>query len=141
MILYLDASSLIKLFIWESDSRKVETLVSGAFAIATSRIAYAETISAFRRLLENRNLTPSDFDKAIGEFRKFWPTLSGLDFDETSAADVSIRHNLRALDAIHLSTAISFLDPFSNSDVPAYFSSFDKRLNVAAQLSGLSMPD
>ncbi|MBE9540835.1 MAG: type II toxin-antitoxin system VapC family toxin, partial [Proteobacteria bacterium] len=49
MVIYLDTSSLVKLYVEEEDSSKVADLVRSSKVIATSLIAYAEARSAFAR--------------------------------------------------------------------------------------------
>ena len=44
MILYLDTSSLIKLYVPETESAAVKQLVDAAEVVATSRITYAAAI-------------------------------------------------------------------------------------------------
>ena len=53
MTVYLDTSSLVKLFLEESGSDQVRALVADATAIATSVVAYAETRAALARRRRN----------------------------------------------------------------------------------------
>lgn len=47
MILYLDTSSLIKLYVEEDGSSEIESLVEQATLVCTSVVAYPEARSAF----------------------------------------------------------------------------------------------
>ena len=49
MILYLDTSSLVKLYMEEEGSLKIETLVRSSEATVTSIVSYAEARAAFAR--------------------------------------------------------------------------------------------
>ena len=50
MILYLDTSALVKLYVEEENSSTVEHMVSKARIVATHLIAYVEAQAAFARL-------------------------------------------------------------------------------------------
>jgi predicted nucleic acid-binding protein len=57
LILYLDTSSLIKLYVEESGSRDVEGLVAEASLVCTSVVTYPEARSALARLCRKGNLS------------------------------------------------------------------------------------
>lgn len=57
MILYLDTSSLVKLYIQEEESPQVRQLVDAADVIATSVVAFPEARSAFARLARESKIT------------------------------------------------------------------------------------
>ena len=73
MTVYLDTSSLVKLFLEESGSDQVRALVADATAIATSVVAYAETRAALARRRRERILTPRAFTTAKRSFEGQWP--------------------------------------------------------------------
>ena len=73
MTLYLDTSSLIKLYVSEAGSDGVRQLVGEATVVATSRVAYAETRAALARLRRERELTASRFASAKREFQEQRP--------------------------------------------------------------------
>jgi uncharacterized protein with PIN domain len=56
---YFDTSALVKRFIEEPGSGRVETLIASQPQIATSKIAYAELHAALSRKLRDRKLTSS----------------------------------------------------------------------------------
>lgn len=61
MIVFLDPSALIKLYVAEAGSPDVQALVSTASAVAVCRIAWAEAMAAFaRRTREVPADLPSD---------------------------------------------------------------------------------
>ena len=47
MIIYFDTSSLVKLYVEETDSEKIRDFADNASIISTSKIAYAEARAAF----------------------------------------------------------------------------------------------
>ena len=49
MILYLDTSSMVKLFFTEADCDATRACAGAADMLATSQVAYAETMAAFAR--------------------------------------------------------------------------------------------
>ena len=57
MMLYLDTSSLVKLYIEESSSDEVRRWVQKATTLVSSRVAYPEALSAFAR--RHREQDPS----------------------------------------------------------------------------------
>lgn len=67
MTLYLDTSSLVKLYVTESGSDVVRQLVGGAKVVATSVVAYPETRAALARL--RRELQSHVFWKCGGVTR------------------------------------------------------------------------
>ena len=50
MILYLDTSALVKLYVEEDGSEEVSTAVRDASRVATSAVAYPEARATFARL-------------------------------------------------------------------------------------------
>jgi uncharacterized protein with PIN domain len=55
--LYVDTSSLVKLYVTEAGSEVVRQLVGGATVVATSVVAYTETRAALARLRRERALS------------------------------------------------------------------------------------
>jgi len=62
--LYLDTSSLVKLYVAEAGSDVVRQLVAEAAVVATCVVAYAETRAALARLRRERVLTAAEFASA-----------------------------------------------------------------------------
>ena len=54
MILYLETSNLVKLYVREKDSEAVRVSVEASEAVATSVLAYAEARAAFARKLREQ---------------------------------------------------------------------------------------
>ncbi|MDP9121340.1 MAG: type II toxin-antitoxin system VapC family toxin [Acidobacteriota bacterium] len=135
MILYLDTSSLIKLYVEEAGSRAVRELVAGATLAATSVVAYPEARSALARLHREGWLAAVDHERVRADFDRDWRGLLSLPLREPlwrQAGDLAERHGLRGFDSIHLASYLSLLA--SPQGVRVEFSSFDDRLNRAARL-------
>jgi len=99
MILYLDTSSLVKLYIDEPHSEQVRRWIDDAEILATSRIAYPEMLSAFSRRRGNGDITDKSFKKIYTQMNTDWPNYAVLDIDEKKAGALVIKHGLRAFDA------------------------------------------
>jgi uncharacterized protein len=134
VILYLDTSSVIKLYVSEAGSELVRQLVDDATVVATSVIAYAETRAALARLRREGALTASSFSSAKREFEGQWPTFLTLEATDTlsrRAGDFAERYRLRGFDSVHLA---SFAEVARRSGPrETRFSSFDDGLNRAAR--------
>jgi len=130
VILYLDTSSLVKLYIEEDFSDSVRAWVETAEVIGTSRVAYTEAMAAFARRLRENDLDQSGFDKVCKALATQWPQFAVMDIDEVAAGNLAVKHGLRGFDAIHLSAALMMQK--QAGEIVVAFSSFDVRLNAAA---------
>jgi predicted nucleic acid-binding protein len=133
LILYLDTSSLVKLYVEESGTQETERLVDGALLVCTSVVAYAEARSALARLCRERKLSEKDHEIAKADLDEDWPRYLAIEVTREiwkAAGDLAEKHALRGFDSLHLA---SFLH-LAHADLgePAQFSSFDDRLNNAA---------
>ncbi len=139
MILYLDTSSLVKLYIDEEHSDLVHAWADQAEALCTSRVAYPEAIAAVARRWRAGDLEDEAFHAIRRAVADEWPDFSTVELDERAAADLAVRHGLRGFDAIHLAAAV---DVFAGAgDAPVRFSSFDLKLNQAARAEGFIVLD
>ncbi len=134
MTLYLDTSSLVKLYVTENGSEVVRQLVGDATVVATSVVAYAETRAALARLRREGVLTASKLTSAKREFEDQWPTYLTLDATDSlcrAAGEVAEKYSLRGFDSIHLASFAEVARRAGTDDTR--FSSFDDRLNQAAR--------
>jgi uncharacterized protein len=132
--LYLDTSSLVKLYVTEPGSDVVHRLVDAASVVATSTVAYAEARAALARLRREGGLTASKLAVAKRELEEQWPTYLTLETTDTlsrTAGDLAERYALRGFDSIHLATFAEVARRAGAHDTR--FSSFDDRLNRAAR--------
>ena len=134
MIVYLDTSSLVKLYVQEAHTALVKKWVEEAEIVATCRIAYPETMSAISRRFRQGDLTEKQYDSLVAKFSNEWERFAAVDFDELEAGRLVNLYGLRGFDAVHLSSA-KLLKAVHN-DVSLSFSSFDEKLNDAASTEG-----
>jgi uncharacterized protein len=132
--LYVDTSSLVKLYVTEIGSDIVRHLVGEATVVATSVVAYAETRAALARLRREAVLNASKFSAAKREFEEQWPAYLKLNATDSlcqAAGELAEKYHLRGLDSIHLA---SFAEVARRAGITdTRFSSFDDRLNGAAR--------
>ncbi len=134
MILYLDTSSLVKVYVHEEGSDEVRRLFAAATMVVTSIIAYVEARAAFAQQRRSRALTPAAFHEAKRLFQQDWAAFVVVGLSDPlvrTAGELAERHGLRALDSLHLASFQQFLERTHDDDVE--FSSFDERLNRAVR--------
>ena len=139
MILYLDTSSLIKLYVPETESAAVKRLVDAAEVIATSRIAYAEATAAFARKRRERGVSPANYRTFMRDFDHDWENYFVVDVSDALVKLGGLlgeKHALRGFDAIHLASAVIIR---KQGDRPVSFSCFDARLTRSARREGLTI--
>jgi uncharacterized protein len=135
VILYLDSSSLVKIYLEEAESDLVREWVEAAEAVATSRVAYPETLSAFTRRKEEGDLDLDALELLQESLDSDWANFVLLPLRERRAGALAMKHVLRGFDAVHLA-AISELREILGEDT-VLFSSFDGRLVRAARAEGI----
>jgi predicted nucleic acid-binding protein len=136
MTLYLDTSSLFKLYVEESGSDDVRQDLAEAETVATSAVSYAEARAAFARLRRDGQLTPTAFLAVKRDFDADWSSLAIIEPTVSlcrAAGDLAERHGLRGCDSIHLATFLELAGDRRASETR--FSSFDRQLNRAAVLA------
>ena len=142
MTVYLDASALTKAFLDETGASEVRTALAGQPSSSTSAVAYAELRAAFARLLREGRLDAASHHTLTAALDAQWPRLAIVGVDEQclreagEVVDRRPRHALRALDAIHLASALRVAagDPTSVT-----FACWDLRLWRAARDEGFTM--
>lgn len=139
MILYLDTSSLVKLYIDEAYSEVVHGWADEAKVLATSRVAYAETLAALARRWREGDLDEANFQRVVDSFKEQWPAFATLELNEIMAGEFAMTHALRGFDAIHLAAALDLRQETVGMLVA--FTAFDERLARAARTEGLQVLD
>lgn len=133
MILYLDTSSLAKLYIDESGSDEVRALVADAQIAATSDVAYPEMRAALARRRREGSLSATSFRAAKRALHADWPDYVTVTVTPAlcrEAGHIAERYRLRGFDSIHLASFLELVRTGEARDVT--FSSFDAALNMAA---------
>ena len=138
MILYLDTSALLKKYFKEYASTDVISMWKEAMAIATSSVAYAETMASIYRKKREVTMDKSVFSNILNSFHRDWQSFICVEvnnnLNETIDKLVAI-YPLRGFDAIHLASAIIINEKVSEDFV---FTCFDNRLLIAANSEGLN---
>jgi len=132
--LYLDTSSLVKLFVSESGSAAVRELVIRTAAVCTSPVAYPEARATFARLRRAGQLDAAAFTSVKREFEAYWPTYLTVNVTDSlcrEAGELAEQFGLRGFDGIHLASFAQVAREAGLEETD--FSSFDDRLNQAAR--------
>jgi predicted nucleic acid-binding protein len=132
---YVDTSSLVKVFVDESRSADVRELVTGASVVFTSDVAYPEVRAALARRRRDGSLSSTHFHVAKRSFETKWMDLLSIPVTPEicrDAGDLAERYQLRGFDSIHLASFAEMLRGLQGRD-EVEFSSFDEHLNSAAR--------
>jgi len=110
MIYFFDTSALIKRYIQEKGSNIVDALMDSADDIFVSAITRIESISAARRLLEEKNMNQSDFEMLKNNLASDFPFFTIVDFSdhiEEKAIALIEKYQIKTLDSIQLACCLS----------------------------------
>jgi uncharacterized protein len=131
VIVYLDTSALVKLYVEEAGSTAVATRVERATAVTTARVSYAEARAAFARYRREGGLTPAGLREVVRNLDVEWGAYDLVEIHEPlvrRAGQLAERHALRGYDAIQLAAALEVRSAGADLE----FASCDGRLNHAA---------
>lgn len=137
MILYLDASALVKRYVAELGSAEVNEAISKAEMIGTALISRAEVAAALAKAVRMDALTREDALASLQVFRNEWPDLVRVQVTEMVIARADTfawEHNLRGYDAVHLAAASLWQDAMGEQ---VTLSTFDRRLWAVIERVGL----
>ena len=137
MILYLDASALVKRYVAEPGSPEVAQVIARAEAVGSSLICRAETAAALAKAIRTKTLTRDEAASALQVFRSEWPSLVRVQTTETLIARADAlawELGLRGYDAVHLASALVWQDGLGE---PVTMATFDLQLWKAAGQHGL----
>ena len=138
MILYLDASALVKRYVAEPGSAAVESLIGGAQAVGTGVLSRAEVAAALAKAARAGLVTRESAAKALQAFSADWEHMIRLQVSEplvARAASLAWEHGFRGYDAVHLATALVWREMLGETVSVA---TYDRELWGSAQASGLS---
>ncbi|ALA57967.1 type II toxin-antitoxin system VapC family toxin [Nitrospira moscoviensis] len=133
MILYLDTSAVVKLYVEERLSAELQNAVGEAEAVATSLLAYAETRAAFARARRDMRLPSHAYQRVVGAFEEDWPRYLVVEVTDhlvKRAGELAELRALRGSDALHLASALVLRERVSST---VMFLAFDLELTRAAQ--------
>ena len=141
MILYLDTSSLVKLYVEEEESSRVADLVRSSKVTGTSLVAYAEARAAFARRFREKAFTPREYKRLTSSFDEDWDNYLIVRVTKElvrQAGYLAEKHGLRGFDAIHLSSAVTLREELSTRII---FLCFDEKLQIASHVEELDQPE
>lgn len=139
MILYLDTSALIKLYVDETFSETVLSAVKDSKIVSTQVISYVEAHAAFARLQRENKITQTEHEKVKADLINDWESFLQVKCIPSilqQAAKLTELFSLRSYDSIQLASA-QYL--FKNSQQIVSFGCFDHKLNQAADVLGLNL--
>lgn len=134
MTLYLDTSSLVKLYVEEPESALVRRLVKNADIVATAAIAYPEARAAMARRRREGGLRPRAFTAAKRALDDDWPRYFAVDVTAAlcgEAGDLAERYSLRGYDSVHLAAYLQVARAAGKTNMR--FSCFDDHLTAATR--------
>lgn len=137
MIVYLDASALVKRSVAERGSKEVIELTAAAEIVATSLISRAEVAAAFARAVRLGVLDHDGGRRAQRKFSREWPDLARVPVSETlvsRAETLAWDYGLRGYDAVQLASALTWQESIGQEVV---LGTFDGQLREAAPGAGL----
>lgn len=137
MMLYLDTSALVKLYVDEPMSQELTIAVDEAEAVATSLLAYVESRAAFARARREARLSAQAYRHVVEAFVEDWTRYIAVEVTDRlvkDAGDLAAHRALRGYDALHLASALSLRKQASSA---VTFLAFDRELTVAAKREAL----
>jgi uncharacterized protein len=108
-MIFLDSSALVKRYIEEEGSDKVNALLEEGLIAAASRLAYPEILAAITRRHKAGHLETPVFERIRKAFKADWASFTVIEMrsEVFRFVDTVIdRHALKGAAGIHLSTAL-----------------------------------
>lgn len=138
MILFCDTSALLKLFVLEEHSNAMASAAAAADAVAVSRLAWPEMMSALARRARESARDAAALAQARQAWVASWPDLVVVEVSQPLvelAGDYAEAFALHAFDSVQLA-ALQTLRLQSGDDVR--FACFDSHLVKAAAVLGVA---
>ncbi len=140
MILFVDTSVLVKLYVEERGSERMRQEVAHGNPVAASDLAFAEMHAALARQRREGRLLNPEFDRLrlqlAGDWRKLTQVSIGPEI-LSLVPDLCARHPLRGADSLHLASALHL----QLGDLEITFACSDRTLLAAAASEGLAVFD
>ena len=139
MIVYLDASALVKRYVAERGSRETGELSSSADVVATSLVSRAEVAAALAKAVRLGIVEPEHGRKAQRAFASQWPDIAKVPVTEalvSRAEALAWDFALRGYDAVQLASALTWQEAVGAEITLA---TFDRQLWDAGRKAGVRM--
>jgi len=139
LILYLDTSAWVKLYVQELGSKELRKYTTKAETLAASVVAYPEARATFARIKAQGISTDAKHLQRLAQLNLDWENLLRIELVPAvvrNAGDLTEIYGLRGFDAIHLASALWLKEKTST---PLYFAVFDQRLRAASERAGLTV--
>lgn len=140
MILFLDTSALVKLYIAEPGSERLREAVSRDEPLVVSILAFPEFHATVARRTREGLLEAEEREQIHQSFAEDWKALTQVPLGAqvlTSIRALCETYPLRGADAVHLASALLLKD----ESLPVTFVCADQRLLEAASAEGLAILD
>jgi predicted nucleic acid-binding protein len=112
MILFLDTSALVKLYIVEAGSEVLRDSLDNA-VVAVSALTYGEVYATFARRLREGLMTQDEHSLCCQSFEEDWATLIQIPFTEEVLRQIPIlcsRHPFWGADAMQMACGLMLRD-------------------------------
>ena len=139
MILYLDTSAWVKLYVHELGSKELRAYTNKAETLAASVVAYPEARATFARIKAQGISTEAKHQQRLAQLNLDWENMLRIELAPgviRTSGDLAEVYGLRGFDSIHLASALWLKEKTS---MPLYFAVFDQRLRAAAERAGLAV--
>jgi uncharacterized protein len=139
VILYLDASALVKLYVEEEGAARARDAARDAEIVATCEIAYVEVRAALARRYREGGLSRAGYRQTVRDLDADWPQFFLIAAGGPlviEAGAIAERFALRAYDALHLASGLAVK---GGSDEDVVFACWDRHLAGAAAKAGLNV--
>jgi predicted nucleic acid-binding protein len=136
LILFLDTSALVKLYIAEPGSERMREAAGRGEPVVVSVLAFAEIHATFARRRREELMTDTELERLRLDFANDWEELKQVPI---GAAVLKLvpglcgHHPLRGADAVHLGSALLL----HQEGLEVTFACSDRRLLEAAAAEGL----
>ena len=139
LIVYLDASALVKRYVAETGTQEVVNLLQRASVVGTANITKVEVSAALAKSVRAGVLSPENAQLALRNFYEDWRFLERLhvvDLVVSRASTLAWEEGLRGYDATHLACALVWQEML---DEPVVMATFDRQLWEAARRMGMKV--
>jgi uncharacterized protein len=139
VILYLDSSALVKLYVAEPESEQVRKLIGHAEATCTHLLAYAEICAAFGRAHRMGRAPAEALPVLLQDFERDWDNMDIVGVNAAlvrRAGQLAVNFGLRGYDSVHLAAAETLAREVGSPN-QFRFIAFDTALAAAGATLGL----